>query len=315
MADDVDQYSQKALTLAALLSAFLFILKFVTFWISGSLVVLGSAFDSLGDTTISLINRRVNRLAHEEPDSQHPFGHGGFEVVGSLIQGVVLVMLGFNLIMEAVRRIRADGGVELHPEEFTFAASVLIISAIFGAVISVILSKAEKNKRLENTRSLSLGSDKAHYSADFFTNLLAGIGLLFIQKTGLHWIDAGLGALAGVLTIVTGIPILKKCFEDIMHQEVSRETQQSIVDIVFRASPNVLGIHQLRTRQLGPNLFVDFHMKLPAKMPLEDAHEVGDLVMKQVKDSYPRVDLIVHLDPDSEPDHESWSPSYKKPEA
>jgi len=313
MSTKVDKHSQKALTWAALLSSFLFLIKFITFWISGSLVVLGSAFDSLGDATISFVNRKVNRLSHDEPDSQHPFGHGGFEVVGSLIQGVVLVMLGFNLIMEAVRRVRSERIADVYPDEFMLAAAVLFVSALIGGAISMILARAENKKKGENTRSLSLGSDKAHYSADFFTNLLAALGLIIIHKTGLMWIDALLGAVAGLLTIITGLPILKKCFEDIMHQEASRETQQAIVDTVFSANALVSGIHQLRTRQLGPNLFVDFHMNLPAEMPLEKAHEIGDLVIAKVKEKFPNIDLIVHLDPDTEPDHEIWSPSYNKP--
>jgi len=312
MSTPQNHHSQKALLWAAVSSSGLFLIKFIAFWISGSLVALGSAFDSLGDTAVSLINRKVNSLSQEEPDSQHPFGHGGFEVIGALIQGVLLATLGINLIIEAIRRRSGEGSL-LHPTEFKIAAGILFFSAIAGALISSILGRAEKQNAQENTRSLALNSDRAHYATDFFTNLLSAVGLLVMSYTGLHWIDQVLGSVAGALTIFAAVPILKKCYQDIMHQQVSTSEQQAIVDIVFQTNPKIEGIHQLRSRRLGPHLFVDFHMKLDAAMPLEEAHEIGDSVIRELKNMFPSVDVIVHLDPDSEPDQMNWSPSYASP--
>ncbi len=217
MSTQQNHHSQKALLWAAVSSSGLFFIKFIAFWISGSLVALGSAFDSLGDTAVSLINRKVNALSQEEPDSQHPFGHGGFEVIGALIQGVLLATLGINLIIEAIRRRSGDANL-LHPTEFNIAAGILFFSAIAGALISGILGRAEEKNAKDNTRSLALNSDRAHYATDFFTNLLSAVGLMVMSYTGLHWIDQVLGSVAGGLTIIAAVPILKKCYQDIMHQ-------------------------------------------------------------------------------------------------
>jgi ferrous-iron efflux pump FieF len=132
--------------------------------------------------------------------------------------------------------------------------------------------------------------------------------------TGMLWMDQLLGAVAGALTIATGYPLLKNCFADIMHQEVSVGEQQKIVDIVFATNPKIEGLHQLRSRRLGPHLFVDFHLKLPANMLLEEAHEIGDSVIRELVGAFPTADVIVHLDPDSEPDQIGWSPSYRAPD-
>ena len=309
-----NSHVQSSLKLAAIFSGILFLVKITAFWFSGSLLVLGSAFDSFGDTTMSLINRKVNALSQEGPDSQHPFGHGGFEVIGSLIQGTVLVVLGINLIIEALRRSHADAAGYLHSDKLIISAVVLAVSAFSGAAISAMLGKAEVKTNEENSRSLALGSDRAHYLADFFTNLLSALGLVVILFTGLHWVDQLLGGVAGILTIATGFPLLKSCFADIMHQEVSAGEQQQIVDIVFATNPKIEGLHQLRSRKLGPHLFVDFHMKLPAAMSLEEAHEIGDSVIRDLMNKFPSADVIVHLDPDSEPDQISWSPSYRAPD-
>lgn len=305
---------QNSLKWAAIFSGILFMVKITAFWFSGSLLVLGSAFDSLGDTTMSLINRKVNLLSQEGPDSQHPFGHGGFEVIGTLIQGTLLVVLGVNLIIEAMRRSPAQVSEHLHSDKLMISAIVLLVSAISGAAISMMLGRAEVKTNQENNRSLALGSDRAHYLADFFTNILSAVGLVAMVYTGMLWMDQLLGAVAGALTIATGYPLLRNCFADIMHQEVSAGEQQKIVDIVFATNPKIEGLHQLRSRRLGPHLFVDFHMKLPANMLLEEAHEIGDSVIRELVGAFPSADVIVHLDPDSEPDQIGWNPSYRAPD-
>jgi ferrous-iron efflux pump FieF len=64
----------------------------------------------------------------------------------------------------------------------------------------------------------------------------------------------------------------------------------------------VKGMHRLRTRSLGPNRFVDFHLKLPNNIRLIEAHEIGYRIEDVIKKSIPGVDVLMHLDPESEPD-------------
>jgi ferrous-iron efflux pump FieF len=63
-------------------------------------------------------------------------------------------------------------------------------------------------------------------------------------------------------------------------------------------------MHRLRTRTLGPNRFVDFHLKLPNNMPLIEAHEIGYKIEAAIRKAIPGVDVLMHLDPEAEPDEE-----------
>jgi ferrous-iron efflux pump FieF len=53
---------------------------------------------------------------------------------------------------------------------------------------------------------------------------------------------------------------------------------------------------------LGPNRFVDFHLKLPNTIPLINAHEISYRIEAVIRNAIPGVDVLMHLDPESEPD-------------
>ena len=77
------------LIFASLASFFLALIKLLAFMMTGSMIVLSSMFDSLVDTTVSLINHQVFKYARKEANVNYPFGRGGVEVVAA-----VLILLG-----------------------------------------------------------------------------------------------------------------------------------------------------------------------------------------------------------------------------
>jgi ferrous-iron efflux pump FieF len=89
-----------------------------------------------------------------------------------------------------------------------------------------------------------------------------------------------------------------------MHVEAEPEVQREILKLALETNPIVEGIHRLRTRRLGPNLFIDFHLKLPADMTLAEAHRLGDQVEANIMQRFPRADVLIHLDPDDLPDED-----------
>jgi len=58
---------------------------------------------------------------------------------------------------------------------------------------------------------------------------------------------------------------------------------------------------------MGPATFVDFHMMLPHQMTLQEAHDIGEDVARQILREIPHAEVLYHLDPDTEPvDEHHW---------
>ncbi|MBP6218509.1 MAG: cation transporter [Oligoflexales bacterium] len=291
------------------ISFFLAIAKLVVYLSTGSMLVLASCLDSLADSTTSFLNRYLSKKSLEKPDKEHPFGHGGFEVFGSFVQGVVVAFLGAHLLLESMRKLWHG-----HSEEFghlPLAAIALALSALGSLVIDFFFSYKLKKMRQRKERSLTLLSDKAHYKGDFWTNSLACLGVVLVYLTGISYLDSILGIISACLWISTSVPILHKAFKDIVHSEAPAEFQQEIVDLVLGVDPRIKGIHLFRSREFGPFLFVDFHMQVSEHLSLKEAHTLSDRVEETIKKTFGRADVLIHLDPADEPEERPWDPSYK----
>ena len=111
------------LIIAATASLGLACLKLLAFSLTGSMIVLSSFFDSTVDSVVSLINHQVFKYARIEADDDHPFGHGGAEVVAAAVQGAIILILGLYVMYESGLRL-------LYSEDISESKNILIASGV-----------------------------------------------------------------------------------------------------------------------------------------------------------------------------------------
>ena len=102
----------------------LFALKLLAGTLAGSVAITADAFNNLSDAGASIVTLLGFRLAGQKPDPEHPFGHGRIEYISGLIVSLVILLMGFELLRDAV-------GAILHPEAVECSAltvSILLIS-------------------------------------------------------------------------------------------------------------------------------------------------------------------------------------------
>ena len=76
------------------------------------------------DAGASIVTLLGFRLAGQKPDPEHPFGHGRLEYISGLIVTIVILLMGFELLRDAV-------GAILHPEAgecSVLTVAILLIS-------------------------------------------------------------------------------------------------------------------------------------------------------------------------------------------
>lgn len=303
-----------ALFRVSMFSLLIALIKLGAFIATGSMVVAASMVDSFSDSVLSYINYRMNKLAQESADQQHPFGHGGFEVVSGLIQGAVVIGAGLLVVFESLSRlVLLHESTKLDDSGFTFALLTMLGAALVGLLLHFYLQRQKTSLNSQNKRSLALEADHAHYLSDFFMNMTGAIGLLAVYWWDSFILDGVCGLIGGLLIVRVGIPIGKKSIADILHTRVDPQEQKRYVELALSADPQIIGVHRLRSRQLGPTTFVDFHLKMPKSISLAKAHLIGDKVTAILRSEYPNIDIIIHLDPDDEPDDDLFEPAYDHP--
>ena len=298
----------KVLKTASLISLVLAIAKGSAFAMSGSLVILASFLDSLMDSVLSWVNFKMSHAAQETADRQHPYGHGGFEVIASMLQGFLIAGSGGLVLFQTLDRVFSPAGTQnLNLESLPLALGILVGSTIAGTAITYLLSRERSQHQSDQKRSLSLNADHAHYTGDLLLNIVGIAGLSITIWTQNSALDALTGMISAAILLKTAYPLLRDSFADIMNQEFDPKLQEQVQRIVLGSQiPQVKGMHRLRSRTLGPNRFVDFHLKLPNEITLFDAHEISYELESLIKQAFPNIDVMIHLDPEAEPDDDLY---------
>ena len=108
------------------LNLLLFAGKLLAGMISRSIAVTADAVNNLSDAGSSVVTLLGFKLAAQEPDRDHPFGHGRLEYISGLVVSMVILLMGVELGKTSLEKI-------LHPEEVAFSpvvAGVLCVSIL-----------------------------------------------------------------------------------------------------------------------------------------------------------------------------------------
>ena len=87
------------------LNIFLFVIKFIAGYISGSVAITADAFNNLSDAGSSFVALLGFWFAGREPDAEHPFGHGRYEYIAGFIVSIAILLMGFELLKSSVLKI------------------------------------------------------------------------------------------------------------------------------------------------------------------------------------------------------------------
>ena len=268
-------------------AAVLITVKLVAWQITGSLSLFAALIDSVLDAAASVINLFAVRHALSPPDAEHRFGHGKAEPLAALGQSTFIAGSAIFLLIEGVNRF-------LHPEPLTHGM-VGVGVMVFSVAVTTFLVLFQRYV-VKETASMAIRADSLHYRSDLFMNLAVILALVLASELGWLIADPLFGvAIAGYI-IFTAWQIGREALNMLMDRELPDADRERIKSIIL-ANPEVLGLHDLRTRSSGPQTFIQAHIEMDGEVCLSDAHEVADRVEAQLQGAFKGSGVIIHLDP------------------
>lgn len=278
----------RAPLVAVAAAGFLVALKGTGAWITGSLALGSAAIDSLIDVFISMANFVVLRRAAQPPDAEHAYGHGKFENLAALGQGIFLVVAAASLVWAGVHRL-VEGG---EPQETGWGLGVLAVSILVGLGVTRTLARAA-----EQSGSPALKADSAHYATDLWVNGAALAALMVVRWTG--WTPADPLVAIGVAVFVfrSGVALALEAMGDLSDRGLPVEELRRIEAVVAGFAPEVVGMHDLKTRRSGGQRFIELHLEIPRAASFEEAHDLMVKVLRAIEREMPRSKVFVHGDP------------------
>ena len=147
------------------------------------------------------------------------------------------------------------------------------------------------------TGSLAIRADSLEYRADILAS--AGVLAALVAVTldpSLVWIDPAAAACIVIYIIWNALRLGRRAMDQLMDREIGPDARARAVSAAF-ATPEVLAVHDVRTRAAGPLTFVQLHIELDADLPLTQTHDIADRVEESLLAAFPNADVLVHVDP------------------
>ncbi|SEI52427.1 cation diffusion facilitator family transporter [Azotobacter beijerinckii] len=260
--------------------------KAIVWWLSGSVSLLAGLTDSLLDGAASLINLLAVHYSLRPADDDHRYGHGKAEALAGLGQAVFIGVSALLVSVQAVDRL-------LHPQPIH--AQLLGIAVILLSLAATAALLLFQRHVVRVTGSTAIRADSLHYRSDLLLNASILLALLLAQF-GFGELDAlfGLG-IAGYI-LWSALQIAREAVTVLMDTELSPEVRERIAALAG-AVPEVIDVHDLRTRISGTRWFVQLHVRLPGEMTLSEAHQRTETVERAIHAEFPRAEVLVHTDP------------------
>lgn len=234
-------------------------------------------------------------------DATHPYGHQRIETATTLFLSILLILAGVAIGWDAFHEI-------LHrQEDFPNPWALALISAAIIANEMLFQYTYRTGKRIQ---SELLIANAWHHRADALSSLVVLIGLIG-TLLGYKSFDAIAAIIVSLLIIKIGVQYGWSSIRELVDTAVEPELL-SRIETTIKQVPGVIKIHQLRSRSMAGNIFIDVHIQVTPWISVSEGHFIAQNVHQTLVLQYERInDVTVHVDPE---DDEISSPSHHLPQ-
>ena len=268
------------------LNILLFAGKIIAGTISGSVAVTADAFNNLSDAGSSIISLIGFRLASQKPDPHHPFGHGRFEYIASLIISIIIVLMGFELGKSSFEKIVAPQAVEYSALTFAvLGVSVLVKLYMFFYNNSV-------GKKIDSATMRATAMDSISDAVSTGAVLISAVIAMFTNLA----LDGWMGLVVAVFIMVTGFKSAKETIDSLLGTPPSPEFVKQIEDMALQYD-DIIGVHDMIVHNYGPGrTFVSLHAEVPSDGDIVAIHDTVDNAEREIAKELGCL-VTIHMDP------------------
>ena len=273
-------------------ATFLLLLKGFAAWETGSVAMLASLADTGLDLLASCVTLYGIRLAAMPADHDHRFGHGKAEALAALFQVGLITASAVGIAWRAFGALGADA--QTRDAGFGIGVSVVAIAA-------TIVLLVYQRRVIRRTGSVAILADNIHYQSDVLLNVSVIAALVLDQYLDWHGADPLFGIAIAAWLLWGAFKASSNAIDQLMDKEWPDDQRQRFLDVAAR-QPGLKGIHDFRTRRSGAHDFAQFHMEVARDLTVHDAHDVVESVEAALNRAFPKVEVLIHLDPEGHVD-------------
>lgn len=268
-----------------IVNTILFGLKFWAGIVSGSVALVADAWHTLSDSLSSVFLLLGVSFSQKPADKDHPFGHGRYELIATILIGCLLAWVSYNFFVESIERLQNRDTVVYGP----IAIIATIVSIVFKEGLAQYSFFIAKKANSEVVRA-----DGWHHRSDAFSSVVILIGI-FISGY-FWWIDGVMGIIVSGFILYTAIQIIKSSSHTILGEKPSAELEREIASITNEAAGVNVHPHHFHIHNYIKHKELTMHIYLPNSMSIEKSHELTNSIEEAI---IQELDIVatIHVEP------------------
>ena len=264
----------------------LFLIKLMIGLVINSIAVISDAFNNLNDLATSIITIFGAKLSNTPPDREHPYGHGRFEYIASLVVSFIIFAVGLSLLKSSIDKV-------INPEEVIFSWASMII-----LLVSILIKiwMYSYNKYIGKLIDSSINRAIAHDSINDVLSTSAVIVGTVIGNYVTFPIDGILGIIISLIIIFSAFTIAKDSVNLILGPAPDPKTIDNISSIILEGD-GISGLHNLNVHDYGPGrISASVHVEVPADSNIVEMHNEIHRIEGEIKSKL-GISIVIHIDP------------------
>lgn len=269
-------------------NSLLFVLKLWVGLKTHSLALQADAWHTISDTLSSLVVLAGVYIAKRPPDREHPFGHGRYELLTTLLVGVLLVWVAGTFFYKGIELL-------LERQAATFGVAAIVVTVI-GILVKEVMARLTfaVARRSGNT---ALHADGWHHRSDALSSIVVLAGVLVGRW--FWWMDGFLSLVVALMIGYVAWHTIRRAASTLVGEAPSPSLQQAIKETVARAAaPLDVTPHDFRLHNYIQNQELTLHIVLSDEMTVGESFEITSRIEHALREEL-SLNATVHIEPRS----------------
>lgn len=276
-----------------IVNVFLIAIKFVSGIIFGSVALIADAIHSISDLMSDVFV--ILGIGHslKPADDEHPFGHGKFEYILSLILGLFIILIAYNLGKEVISNFNDPIVI---PRVITLAVVVLVV------FIKLILARylIRKGKEVDSQIIRASGQESL---TDVFSSIVVFFGILGViigELTGIDFLLKGdkiASVIIALFIVKIGVQIVFEAVTALQGKAVAVKISSHYAEIISNVK-GVIKVDSLDMIVYGPYYQVLVDISVNGLITVKEGHDIACKVSDALYKDEKICHVIVHVNPE-----------------
>ncbi len=255
---------------------------------SGALI--SDAIHSLSDIFTTIIAWIGVKVAKQDADDKHQYGHERHECVASLVLGIILLITGLGI---------GKVGIENILHKTYLQAEIPALIALIAAFVSIVGKEAMywyTRYYAKMINSQAFMADAWHHRADAISSIGALIGVAGAML-GYPIMDLLASLFICLFILKVSYDIIGDALSKLLDTSCGFDYEKILYDFILKQN-DVKSVDMLQSRMFGNKVYVDLEISVDGDISLRKAHDIAEHVHDEVEQNFPEIKhIMIHVNP------------------